>query len=583
MSSSPVDAENAGSAASTDRHSDASPVLDSAEALRETMQSVPPPSIAPSRPSSLALRLVGGSAAALLFIGVACAVWGWPRQAMVIAAATGGAVGAAVAIGLAATSYLGRPIRQLTRSVVAMAAGNRDARAVVRGDDELTNLARALNQFATEHLRSLDALRAERDLLASILDGMGEGVLVLDADEQIVLVNRALRGLARLNEDAVGKPLIEAIRNAPLKEALDAVRVKDEAVVREIELGRPLPRKLLVRVSRLPQGSSQRGTIAVFHDVTDLRRLETIRTDFVANVSHELRTPVTAISTATETLLAGALQDPLDAASFVDVIDRNAQRLRQLVDDLLDLAKIEAKSFRMVLAEVEVRPILIHVVDLMIEQARKKKMTIRRAPGTDGVRARCDKRSLEQAVMNLVDNAIKYAGGGRRGCPLCPGGGRPDRGGGIRQRRRYLPDTPRPTLRAVLPCRRGSLSRGRRNRPRIVHRQALGRAHGRPDHRRERARQGRAVHHPAPSAGGGPKAVIARGYTVEHWPRASVDSGTAFTEPFFVRHSAWRRVGPSDQARNLPRATSDSFPTRPSRRMAASRRSASPRDPTSST
>jgi two-component system phosphate regulon sensor histidine kinase PhoR len=365
---------------------------------------------APPAAVGASARIVIAAAVLLLCAGVILAVSGAAAHSVAIAAGTGAAIGAAVAAGAIGAFFVTRPIRAVTRAALALSAGDADARAPVDGDDDVADLARALNRLAGEHERSLDALRAERDLLVGILEGMGEGVLVLDADERIVLVNRALRTIARLGDDAVGKPLLETIRNAPLKEALDAAR-GDEASVREIELGRPLPRKLLVRVARLADGGS-RGTIAVFHDVTDLRRLETIRTDFVANVSHELRTPVTAITTATETLLGGALDDPESAAEFVGVIDRHGQRLRQLVDDLLDLAKLEAKSFRLVLADLETRPIVEHAVSLMSEQARRRKMTITLAPGGEGLRARIDRRGLEQVLVNLLDNAVKYAGEG---------------------------------------------------------------------------------------------------------------------------------------------------------------------------
>ena len=259
----------------------------------------------------------------------------------------------------------------------------------------------------------MERLQGDRDLFESILDGMGEGVLVLDADERVVLANQALRTMARLGDEIRGLPLLEAIRSAALKEAFDTARDQHEPVVREIELGRPMPRKLLARVSRLsPAGATGEGMIAVFHDVTDLRRLETIRTDFVANVSHELRTPVTAISTAAETLLGGALADREEAAEFVGVIDRHSTRLRQLVDDLLDLAKLEAKSFRLLLGDLPLRPVLEHAIGLMEDNARRRRMTLTLAPGGEGQRARIDRRALEQVVTNLLDNAIKYAGEG---------------------------------------------------------------------------------------------------------------------------------------------------------------------------
>jgi two-component system phosphate regulon sensor histidine kinase PhoR len=294
-----------------------------------------------------------------------------------------------------------------------MSAGDLAARAPVAGDDEVAELARELNRLAGAHSRSIEALRGERDLFERILDGMGEGVLVLDGDERIVLANQALRTMGRLGENIRGLPLLEGIRNAALKEAFDTAR-EGEHVVREIELGRPMPRKLLARVSRLGDKArrAEGWMIAVFHDVTDLRRLETIRTDFVANVSHELRTPVTAISTAAETLLGGALSDPEEAAEFVGVIDRHSKRLRQLVDDLLDLAKLEAKNFRLVLSDLELHPILEHAIGLMADPARRRRMTLTLAPGGEGQRARIDRRALEQCVTNLLDNAIKYAGEG---------------------------------------------------------------------------------------------------------------------------------------------------------------------------
>jgi two-component system phosphate regulon sensor histidine kinase PhoR len=314
-----------------------------------------------------------------------------------------------------------RPHEALIRAASAMAEGDRAVRAELQASHPLAPLAHLLNRIADEHQRSHDALRAERDRLSSILDGMGEGVLLTDADERIVLANRAFRSMALVGDDAIGKPVIEAVRSAALKEALDAASEQNEAVVREIELGRVLPRKLLVRVSPMPfapageRQTESGGLIAVFHDVTDLRRLETIRTDFVANVSHELRTPVTAISTAAETLLGGALGDPEAATDFVQVIDRNATRLRHLVDDLLDLSRLESKGFKLAVSDLEVHPILVHVASLLKEPAARRKISIA-VEGSDapGLRARIDRRALEQVLSNLLDNAIKYAGEGAR-------------------------------------------------------------------------------------------------------------------------------------------------------------------------
>ncbi|WP_437970828.1 ATP-binding protein [Sorangium sp. So ce260] len=340
----------------------------------------------------------------------------------------GAVIVVAVSVGAATTFFITRPIRRLTRFALAMSEGDLSTRAPLRGSGELRQLARALNHLTSELSRSIAEVRTERDLLAGILDGMSEGVLVLDRDGRILLANRALRAMASLGEDALGRSVIEAIRNARLTEAIQLAGQRDEPVDVEVELGRTLPRRLLVRVSRRKGpartghdvldgraehegASAEPGLIAVFHDVTDLRRLETIRTDFVANVSHELRTPVTAISTAAETLQLGALQDPHEAAEFVDVIDRHAKRLRHLVDDLLDLSKIEAKSFRLALAELDIAPAIDHVTHLLAEAARRRRVTLT-VDATALPHARCDRRALEQVLMNLLDNAIKYAGEG---------------------------------------------------------------------------------------------------------------------------------------------------------------------------
>ncbi|MGK3964331.1 ATP-binding protein [Sorangium sp. So ce118] len=346
------------------------------------------------------------------------------RRAMLIG--MGAVIVVAISVGAATTFFITRPIRRLTRFALAMSEGDLSTRAPLRGSGELRQLASALNHLTSELSRSIADVRTERDLLAGILDGMSEGVLVLDRDGRIVLANRALRAMAPLGDDALGRSVIEAIRNARLTEAIQLAGKRDEPVDVEVELGRTLPRRLLVRVSRRksPAGggrdardpdhdgaSAEPGLIAVFHDVTDLRRLETIRTDFVANVSHELRTPVTAISTAAETLQLGALQDPHEAAEFVDVIDRHAKRLRHLVDDLLDLSKIEAKNFRLALAELDISPAIEHVTHLLGEAARRRRVTV--TVDADALPpARCDRRALEQVLMNLLDNAIKYAGEG---------------------------------------------------------------------------------------------------------------------------------------------------------------------------
>lgn len=205
-------------------------------------------------------------------------------------------------------------------------------RTRLRQGDEVGALAEALDALADGLAASLRSLGTERDRLNAILEAMAEGVLVTDRGGALSLVNRAARGLG-VGREALGQRPIEALRNASSTELIEATRADGEART-GTALDRHGPRRVMVRVS--PADAPETGTVAVLTNVTELRRLESMRRDFVANVSHELRTPVAAVRAAAETLLIGALQRPDTAEEFVNIIDRHAERLHRLVEDLLE-------------------------------------------------------------------------------------------------------------------------------------------------------------------------------------------------------------------------------------------------------
>src|SRR5690606_16931091 len=171
--------------------------------------------------------------------------------------------------------------------------------------------------------------------LSGILSGMQEGVLLLDNAQNVVLLNPALREMLLIPPDVVGTTWVEAVQNADLQALLDRASRSTEPLTSEVQIRDLKPRQLLVRAAQLE--GAEGGVFAVFVDVTEIRRLESVRRDFVANVSHELRTPVTAIRSAAETLQVAAA-DPKAAATFMAIIERNAERLQELVEDLLDLS-----------------------------------------------------------------------------------------------------------------------------------------------------------------------------------------------------------------------------------------------------
>ena len=315
----------------------------------------------------------------------------------------------AMMLSMAGAQLASLTVRSLVASAGRMAAGELDTRVSTQGHDELADLGRALAKLAGNLSTTLTELRSERDRLGGILHGMQEGVLLLDHEGRIALVNPALREMLLLEADIEGKLPSEALSHPEIQRVLDLTSSTDEPTTHEIGITGLKPRRFLVRVAPLP-GETQ-GAFAVFVDVTEMRRLESVRRDFVANVSHELRTPVTAIRSAAETLTVALTDNPAAAAQFVGIIDRNAQRLRDLVEDVLDLSRIEARQFKIEPEPLILEEVLDQIVGLFAERAAKRDISLRRS--SDGQHlAIADRRALENVLTNLVDNAIKYCGPG---------------------------------------------------------------------------------------------------------------------------------------------------------------------------
>jgi two-component system phosphate regulon sensor histidine kinase PhoR len=330
----------------------------------------------------------------------------------VLFAATAGSLFIAVVMSSLASHWMAKVVRMLTVVARKMAGGDLEVRTGVAGEDEVAELGRALDQLASGLSDAITQLRGERDLLGGVLDGMEEGVLVLDERGRIVRVNPALRAMLLLDSDVIGRPLIEVVRNADLKELVDRARI--DAVSREIRVSGLKPRRLLVRAAVLSQSDAARADealLVVFRDITAMRRLETMRRDFVANASHELRTPVTAVRSAAETLRDGASSDPEAMGRFVDIIARNSERLQRLIEDLLDLSRIEAKEFRLSREAVSLRPFLDHTTSLLRGRAEDRRVRLATSVPDDVPSVYADRRALEQVTANLIDNAIKYCPG----------------------------------------------------------------------------------------------------------------------------------------------------------------------------
>ena len=321
------------------------------------------------------------------------------------------ALGLALALSALVSGRLTGAAAELTRAARRMSEGDLSVRTRLPGHDELATLGQALDRLASGLGATLGSLRAERDQQKRILEAMQEGVVVVDRDGRIVLVNPALRAMLLLGADAVGKLLIETVRHAQLHQLLETARGgRDDRAV-EIELPGLKPRRVLVQVASL---GGDEGTLFVFVDVTELRRLESLRRDFVANASHELRTPIAAVRSATETLRWGALEDRAAATRFVDIIERNAQRLQSLLEDMLELSKLESNEFKLKRERVELQRVVPIVLALFRERADKKGVHLfaELPPTLSAIEG--DPRAVEHILSNLVDNAVKYCPSGTR-------------------------------------------------------------------------------------------------------------------------------------------------------------------------
>ncbi len=252
------------------------------------------------------------------------------------------------------------------------------------------------------------ALSEEHAQQQALFNSMVEGVLVLDREGKVRLVNHAVERLFTLEHDIRGQSIMEAFRMHALQELVNRAAIEGQMTGGELELPGIDLRCLSVNVvSLLNRDGRHAGMLLVFHDLTRLRQLENTRREFVANVSHELRTPLSLIKGYVETLIDGAKDDPAVALRFLQTIDKHADRLTFLIEDLLTISRLESGQIVMNLQPFELAPLVDHVLEDLTARAAEKNITLRNtiAPAT---KVQADGDRLEQVLFNLIDNAIKY-------------------------------------------------------------------------------------------------------------------------------------------------------------------------------
>lgn len=323
------------------------------------------------------------------------------RQRVLLGLAGGLGLLLAILVSALAAHLAGRVMGAFAEDARAIATGG-STRIPVLSEDELGQLATSLNRLADERSETIAALVKERDRLHTILHGVSEGLVAVDQDNRIELVNEAAKRLLGIGRSPEGRKLVESVRIPALIELAENGR--DGQHTAEFGLADP-PRQLLATTTPL---RATGGLVIVLHDMTNLRNMESMRRDLVANVSHELRTPVSIIRANAETLLDGALDDPEQARNFLQAILRHSERLSNLLSDLLDLAKIEGGAYPLCLEAVTVKTAVQRAVDTLSRAAKAKNVEVLVDVGSE-LNAYADAQALDQVLVNLLDNAIKYS------------------------------------------------------------------------------------------------------------------------------------------------------------------------------
>ncbi len=250
----------------------------------------------------------------------------------------------------------------------------------------------------------------EENELRAILSGMAEGVIVIGKDERILLMSLAVSAMLDFRtRNVVGKPYWEAIRNAEINSALKETLEGRKAVKKEIALLFPQESFFQLHVSPvLTQTGNLSSIVAVFHDITESKNIEKMRSEFVANVSHELKTPLTSIKGFVETLQGGALEEPKAARRFLEIIQKHTEKLENLVTDLLSLAALESREKKLRLEILSIGPIVETVVNLHQVQIQRKEQTLKVESPSNLPNVFVDRTKIEEALSNLLDNAVKF-------------------------------------------------------------------------------------------------------------------------------------------------------------------------------
>jgi two-component system, OmpR family, phosphate regulon sensor histidine kinase PhoR len=304
---------------------------------------------------------------------------------------------------------LSAPIRMMEEFTQRLRQGLPVGALRMQTSDETRTLADNINYLVEELQDKIRLANEEKGKLMTALTSINEGVLILNREERIEFLSPSLAGiLSGQYGDFLGKTLLEAFRNVELQKVYQGFKSTKSGLSREIALGGADPVIMRVSLSEVQGLPDEEKTMIVFHDVTRLKKLERIRTDFVANVTHEIRTPLTAVIGYLETLQAGALENPEDAKRFIDIMLKQARRLNRLVEDLMTISRIELGEVLLHFEEIVLPEVTENVISLLDATAAAKKIKIQNRLPQNLPQIKADRDRLIQVLVNVLDNAVKF-------------------------------------------------------------------------------------------------------------------------------------------------------------------------------
>ncbi len=302
------------------------------------------------------------------------------------------------------------PLKEVATIAQDMASGNLDQEIPVFAQDEIGDLARSINYMARRLKNSMDDFVLEKGRIQAILNSMSDGVIAVDSWGRVALINTVVENIFRITMEASrGKSILRVMRNCELEKLLHQSLETGKSIKKQIQIMIPEPRIYNVHVIPLQKAGEDRGgVVALLRNITEKKMLEEMRSEFVANVSHELRTPLTSIRGFAETLLDGANEEPEVARQFLEIIYHETKRLSRLIDELLNLSRIEDPKFVLNRQHVDMANLIKRTAAMFKHRAKEKNIAIKIEIADNLPVVQGDPDMLRQVLINLMDNAFNY-------------------------------------------------------------------------------------------------------------------------------------------------------------------------------